>query len=95
MSGLKKDWEEYIERIKRCGAGEYGSAHFMCSKYEHWKMLWAAERISELESLITDIHDNLYGEVMGWDDGSDEWEQMRQIAKLVHQRPSVSRKPNE
>ena len=60
------------------------------------------KRVEELETenarlreLITDIHDNLYGEVMGWDDGSDEWEQMRQIAKSVHQRPSVSRKPNE
>jgi len=39
-------------------------------------------RIAELESLITDIHDKLYdGEIYGWDDGSDEWQEMRVIAR--------------
>ncbi len=38
-------------------------------------------RIAELESLIKDIHDKLYGEVYGWDDGSDEWQAMRVIAR--------------
>ena len=48
--GEQQDWGEYIERIKRSGAGEYGAAHFMCSKHEHWKILWAAERIEALEA---------------------------------------------
>ena len=41
-----------------------------------------ADRIAELESLIKDIHDKLYsGEIFGWDDGSDEWREMRVIAR--------------
>ena len=49
----------------------------------------AKDRIAELEaenqrltSLIKDIHDKLYsGEIFGWDDGSDEWQAMRVIAR--------------
>jgi hypothetical protein len=49
----------------------------------------AADRIASLEadnealeSLIKDIHDKLYdGEIYGWDDGSDEWQAMRVIAR--------------
>jgi len=50
MSNKKKDWEHMIERIKLIGAGTYGTKHFMCKKHEHWKFLWAAERIAELEA---------------------------------------------
>ena len=49
---MKDEWESYIERIKRAGAGEYGTDHFMCRKHEHWKMLWAAERIADLEARL-------------------------------------------
>jgi len=50
MSDEQKSWEQYISQIKRAGAGEYGTEHFMCLKNEHLKLLWAAERIAELEA---------------------------------------------
>jgi hypothetical protein len=50
MSKLEKDWAGMIERIRRSGAGTYGTPFFMARKDEHWKFLWAAERITELEA---------------------------------------------
>jgi hypothetical protein len=50
MSRLEKDWAGMIERIRRSGAGTYGTPFFMARKDEHWKFLWAAERIVELEA---------------------------------------------
>ena len=55
MSDEQKAWEHLIHRIKVCGAGTYGGKHFMCQKHEHWKYLWAAERIAELEQQLTEL----------------------------------------
>lgn len=55
MSDLQRSWETFIARIKHCGAGEYGSAHFICSKHEHWKFLWAADRIEKLEQQLAEL----------------------------------------
>jgi len=46
----KKEFEDFIARVKRTGAGLYDTEHFMCLKHEHWKFLWAADRIAELEA---------------------------------------------
>ena len=48
----EKEWQEYIEKIKSYGAGEYGSAFFCARKDEHWKFLWAYEYIKELEEKL-------------------------------------------
>jgi len=57
MMDRQKDWEQYIERLKRCGAGEYGTEFFMARKHEHWKFLWAADRITELEQENTKLRE--------------------------------------
>jgi hypothetical protein len=44
-----KQWERYIELVKRCGAGTYGS-YFMCAKDEQWKFIWAHEEIERLKA---------------------------------------------
>jgi hypothetical protein len=50
LSTLGKDWAGMIETIKRCGVGVYGTKYFMPQKHEHWKFLWAADHIAELEA---------------------------------------------
>ena len=39
MSDDKKEFDEFIDRIKRTAAGNYGTKHFMLRKHEHWKFL--------------------------------------------------------
>jgi len=50
MSDYESEWDRAIQIIKNIGAGHYGTKHFMCRKHEQWKMLWADERIKELEA---------------------------------------------
>ena len=84
----QKEWEEFIERIKRSGAGEYGSAHFMCIKHEHWKMLWAAERIAELEQQLAELrekHDNFVQYVSDWLDGMFGKEDLPKVIEALQE----------
>jgi len=77
----KKEFEDFIARVKRAGAGIYGTKHFMCLKHEHWKFLWAAERIAELEAENNILREALEMEVIS--NGRDNlgWQPAAHIAQ--------------
>jgi hypothetical protein len=79
MSRLGKDWTGMIERIKRCGAGTYGTPFFMARKDEHWKFLWAAERIAELEAENAKLLDENVGLLAACDSLTMDNDALREV----------------
>jgi len=70
---MEKEWNEYIDLIKRLGA-------------EEWKILWAAERIAELEAAYNDLLYQVQNKIPG--------ETRHETAKrIIHQHENQNNPP--
>jgi hypothetical protein len=63
VSDLEQDFKRFIDRVERAAVGKRGEKHFMPTKHEHWKFIWAAERITELEQENAALKDEPVGEI--------------------------------